>query len=197
MTDTVPGRAFGEGRVAEIEGYQERFLRWALAQSVPYSPPHGPLLDVGTNTGYLVHYAAKELGWAGVGIDPQPQGWVIDQEPRPVVLTMGADDLALFNDRSFGFVTFCHVLEHVPDPAYAVQQSARVLRPGGTLAIAVPAPDSEDWLRDSHVTLFTASYLRNMLLDNAAPAALPHTSYLDTVTLRPGKPELWAVWMKA
>ena len=44
-----------------------------------------------------------------------------------------------FADGSFGTVLCTEVLEHVPDPAAAIREFRRVLRPGGVLIGSVPA----------------------------------------------------------
>ncbi len=50
-----------------------------------------------------------------------------------------ATALALpFPDRSFDHVIAAEVLEHIPDDRTAIQEIARVLKPGGTLAVSVP-----------------------------------------------------------
>jgi 2-polyprenyl-3-methyl-5-hydroxy-6-metoxy-1,4-benzoquinol methylase len=41
-------------------------------------------------------------------------------------------------DASFDIVISCETIEHVPDPATAVAELARVLRPGGTLLLTTP-----------------------------------------------------------
>lgn len=58
------------------------------------------------------------------------------------------DALALpFNDGSFDRVIASEVLEHIPDDASAMAELARVLRPGGTMAVTVPRylPEAVNW----------------------------------------------------
>jgi SAM-dependent methyltransferase len=58
------------------------------------------------------------------------------------------DAVALpFPDAAFDRIIASEVLEHVPDDAAAVDELARVLRPGGTLAVTVPAfgPERVCW----------------------------------------------------
>ena len=43
---------------------------------------------------------------------------------------------------SFDIITFWHVLEHLPDPARALQRTADLLRPGGIVLVSLPAVDS-------------------------------------------------------
>jgi ubiquinone/menaquinone biosynthesis C-methylase UbiE len=44
-----------------------------------------------------------------------------------------------FVDGSFGSILCTEVIEHIPDPAGALAEFRRVLRPGGTLIGSVPA----------------------------------------------------------
>ncbi|HUO47485.1 MAG TPA: class I SAM-dependent methyltransferase [Acidimicrobiales bacterium] len=52
-----------------------------------------------------------------------------------------------FADGSFDRVIASEVLEHIPDDAAAMAELARVLRPGGTMAVTVPrfGPEAVNW----------------------------------------------------
>lgn len=46
--------------------------------------------------------------------------------------------LAPIEDASVDFVIACHLIEHVPDPIFFLDECRRVLRPGGVLFLAAP-----------------------------------------------------------
>lgn len=80
-----------------------------------------------------------------------------------------------FVDGAFDRVIASEVLEHIPDDAAAFAELARVLRPGGTIAVTVPAWLSERicWLlsdeyhapfvEGGHVRIYTEAGLRSSL----------------------------------
>jgi SAM-dependent methyltransferase len=80
-----------------------------------------------------------------------------------------------FPDGSFDRVIAAEVLEHIPDDEAAIGELARVLRPGGTMAVTVPAwlPERICWalsdeyhapfVEGGHVRIYTASGLRSQL----------------------------------
>jgi SAM-dependent methyltransferase len=91
-------------------------------------------------------------------------------------LTVKGDGTRLpFADGAFDHVLASEVLEHIPDHSAAFAELARVLRPGGNLAITVPAWLSERvcwWLADDyhapaveggHVLIYTRRELREQL----------------------------------
>ncbi|KAA0235256.1 MAG: Ubiquinone/menaquinone biosynthesis C-methyltransferase UbiE [Acidimicrobiales bacterium] len=99
------------------------------------------------------------------------------EAPSPgFAATVNGDALRLpFPDESFERVIASEVLEHIPDDDGAITELARVLKPGGTMAVTVPAWLSERicWaLSDSyhapiaaggHVRIYTENELRTKL----------------------------------
>jgi ubiquinone/menaquinone biosynthesis C-methylase UbiE len=97
----------------------------------------------------------------------------ISPRDRPDVV---ADARALPSfDGSVDTVVMCEVLEHLPEPAGAIEEARRVLRPGGLLCGSVPfaAPlhgSGGDYYR------YTAQGLRHFLRGFARSAVRPHGS---------------------
>ena len=111
------------------------------------------LLDLGAGNGRHSFEALKR-GARVVALDLRPEelrlagAWMAamaeaGQCERPGILVQG-DALALpFAPASFDHVIASEVLEHIPDDDRAMAEIARVLRPGGRLAVSVPRWYSE------------------------------------------------------
>ena len=98
-----------------------------------------------------------------------------------------------FADESFDKVIASEVLEHVPDDTTAFAELYRVLRPGGTIAVTVPAwlPEQICWRLSSdyhapaaeggHVRIYTSGQLRSRMEDAGfRPGAQHHAHALHS-----------------
>lgn len=119
------------------------------------------LLDVGCGTGLLLSEAGRRHPDCRLaGVDPVPAMLAVARRrlPADVELCAGVAERLPYADASFDAVTSCNVLHHVADPLAAVREMARVLRPGGVLALT-------DWSAD-----FLATRIRDWYLRVSSPA---------------------------
>jgi len=96
----------------------------------------GHVLDVATGTG-LVAEALLGRGFRVTGLDQSP-GMLAHARARfggRVDLVEGSADELPFADASFDHLTFTYLLRYVDDPGATVAELARVVRPGGTIAM--------------------------------------------------------------
>ncbi len=89
-----------------------------------------------------------------------------------------------FSSGAFDRVIAAEVLEHIPDDRGAIKELARVLRPGGTLAVTVPRwwPELLTWAlsEDYHATPggHVRIYRRSVLVERLGAAGLePYASH--------------------
>ncbi len=96
--------------------------------------PRGRLLDVPTGEGAL----AKRLiakGFDTVCADLYPEIFKLD---GTLFEKVDLDGPLPFSDASFDYVVCVEGLEHVENPANAIREFSRVLKPGATLVVSVP-----------------------------------------------------------
>lgn len=134
--------------------------RSMLAARIDGIAPAGPVLDVGAGDGTLLD-ALRQRGREAVGLERDATRPDIRDEPIEEVRG------------EWAAIVFWHSLEHLPRPGRAIAEAARLLAPGGVVAIAVPNNDSlqarafgDRWLHldlPRHlVHLSTASLLRGL-----------------------------------
>jgi 2-polyprenyl-3-methyl-5-hydroxy-6-metoxy-1,4-benzoquinol methylase len=93
----------------------------------------GQILDIGAGTGDFLT-VAKNDGWQTVGIEPSDRA-------KGIAISKGisfVENTIALESHSFDVITMWHVLEHVPDLDFQIKELKRLLKPTGTLIIAVP-----------------------------------------------------------
>ncbi len=110
-------------------------------------PPGGTALDVGSGPGNVTASLARAAGpdglALGVDISEPMLARAVRAESGPQVGFIRADAQRLpLRDNTIDAITSLAVLQLVPDPAAALSEMARVLRPGGRLAVMVPTVGS-------------------------------------------------------
>ena len=103
------------------------------------SQSKGTLLDIGTGTGDFL-LSAKEDGWEVIGVEPNGDARQLATAKNLKV------EINSYNvpDHSVDIVSMWHVLEHVPDYDLQIKELSRILKPSGTIIIAVPNYKSFD-----------------------------------------------------
>ena len=99
----------------------------------------GSLLDIGAGTGDFLA-TAKKGDWKITGIEP-------NEKAKAISISKGvsfADNLESIESHSFDVITMWHVLEHVPNLENQIIELKRLLKPNGTIIIAVPNYKSFD-----------------------------------------------------
>ena len=113
------------------------------------------LLDIGTGTGRILELFGKH-GVNAVGLDLSREMLAV---ARANLTKAGVANCYVrqgdmyrlpWNGPSFDAVTIHQVLHFADEPAHAIAEAARVLRPGGKLVIADFAPHQLDQLRTQH-----------------------------------------------
>lgn len=99
---------------------------------------HGPVLDVGGGNG-AVSRAIEAAGLSAVMLEPGPEGARNARRRGLPTVVCSTLEEAGFPEDAFGAAGLFDVAEHVEDDAALFREVARVLRPGGTLCVTVPA----------------------------------------------------------
>jgi SAM-dependent methyltransferase len=119
------------------------FAEWAplLADAAGIGPGQA-VLDVACGTGIVARTVADRVGDSGqvVGVDLNEAMLTVARRVRPDLDWRQGDVAALpLPDASFDAVLCQMAMMFFPDRAAALHEMARVTRPGGVIALAVPA----------------------------------------------------------
>ena len=133
-------------RAAEL--YEARFVPAIFAEWAPLLAdgagigPGQSVLDVACGTGVVARTVADRVGDTGqvVGVDLNEAMLTVARRVRPELDWRRGDVAELpFPDASFDAVLCQMAMMFFPDRAAALLEMARVTRPGGVIAVAVPA----------------------------------------------------------
>lgn len=123
--------------------------------------PDDTVLDVATGTAAVAIELAQRSGCRVVGLD-QSEAMLTEARRRVaagrladrIELVEGTAEQLPFGDASFDGLTFTYLLRYVDDPAATLAELARVVRPGGTIAMlefglprGLARPAWELWVR--------------------------------------------------
>ena len=173
------------------DAYELSMGRWSRRLAVGFTAfaglaPGERVLDVGCGTGSLTFHLA-EGGAVVSGIDASPIYVAAAQERiGDARVTVAEGDACAIDcpDASFDRALSQLVLQFVPEPARAVREMCRVVRPGGVVAAAIWA--SSSGYVHQRMLLDTAA-----MIDPAAAALRAHT-FTRPLTRRGELAALWA-----
>jgi SAM-dependent methyltransferase len=138
------------------------------------------ILDVGCGTGTMLTYLARYGEAEGIDVDADAIQYCRERGLTRVSQA-GADRLP-FADDTFGLVTALDVIEHIDDDRAALQEVRRVLHPGGSFLVAVPAYRFL-WGRQDDINLHKRRYLARELRERLRTAGFEvvRLSYINAV----------------
>ncbi len=156
---------------------------------------HGLVLDIGTGTGRMAELLAPGALHV-TGFDKSPEMLRIARArlqhlPTDTFDFVQGDFLALpFADAAFDTVLFHQVLHYAQQPGAVLAQAARVLRPGGRIAIVDFAAHDREELRERH------AHARLGFSDEQMLALLADLDLsLAQTTALPGQPLTVKIWI--
>lgn len=110
--------------------------RWEFGEALRRLPPEPDLVDVGCGDGVFLSLVG---GTRKRGLELNPDAV---RRARERGLDVREGLLPVLADGSAEYLTMFQVLEHVERPVEVLAETARVLRPGGRLMVAVPNNDA-------------------------------------------------------
>jgi SAM-dependent methyltransferase len=154
----------------------------------------GRILDVGCGKGaFLLAFLATSPGWTGFGIDPSASAAALARATGRIEVIEGMLESGGDFGVHFDAIAIMHVLEHLVDPAAAIDRLFDLLRPGGSLFVEVPNVLDPNMFYDlllfEHAHHFNPDILSRMLRARGFEVGVvePSTRYgaLRIVAVRP------------
>lgn len=143
------------------------------------------VLDVGCARAENARYL-KEMGvekYVGLDIDDNHFPSLSELPPGSVLLKASAEDIPL-PDNSIDLAISFNVFEHVPNPANALKEIVRVLRPGGMFFTEFGPPFNA--CSGPHLTRYVdLPYMHHLFSDDVVAKFVGRSNAYETVNRRP------------
>jgi ubiquinone/menaquinone biosynthesis C-methylase UbiE len=134
--------------VADTHWWYRARRAWLRQELGPHLARGEPAYDIGCGTGdamaTLTELGARPV--VGTDLSEHVLGWVVRRDDPPTVLKSLAERLP-FADRSASTLISMDVIEHLDDDVVALREYRRLLQPGGTVFLTVPA---YQWIWSEH-----------------------------------------------
>ncbi|MES2786773.1 MAG: methyltransferase domain-containing protein [Pseudomonadota bacterium] len=131
---------YSSGNYTRRRLHRER-LAWVTSAIKRYGNTSKRSIEYGPGSGiYLPELASNFADVTAADIEPAYLAGIEPLLAAHPTLRLQVDDLerSSFQDGSFDFVLCSEVLEHVPRPASALREIARILLPGGIAVVTTP-----------------------------------------------------------
>src|SRR5207248_8628041 len=115
----------------------QRITARRLLERLEDHVPPGSLLDVGCWLGFLLD-EARGRGWQAMGLEPSRFASSYARDRLGLDVRTGDLFESDLPPGAFDAVVMADVIEHLPNPARALERIARALRPGGVLLLVLP-----------------------------------------------------------
>ena len=142
------------------------------------------VLDIGCGTGTMLTYLARYGDAEGIDMDAEAIQYCHERGLTRV--KQAKADLLPFADDTFELVTALDVIEHIDDDRAALSEALRVLQPGGTLLISVPAYRFL-WGRQDDINLHKRRYVASEVRERLTSAGfqVERLTYVNAVLFPP------------
>jgi ubiquinone/menaquinone biosynthesis C-methylase UbiE len=169
-------------KMAEVEDamwYYRALHRHVTRSLTRQLGPAAHVLDAGCGTGGLLRRLREaQPAWKLTGLDFSPLACQLARERTGGEIVQGSVAALPFAAATFDAITSCDVVCQVADPALAVREFHRVLRPGGIVVLTMPA---YQWMYSYHdrevgnLRRYTRGGVNNLL--RAAGFAITGSTY--------------------
>jgi ubiquinone/menaquinone biosynthesis C-methylase UbiE len=162
-------------------GLMERLVKLEQARQWIASRARAITLEIGVGTGLSVPYYGNDVVLTGIDVSPAMLAQArkrADDLGREVSLREADAETLTFPDSSFDTVVFGLCLCSIPDDRRAVEEAARVLKPGGRLLLLEHVRSPKRTVRavqrllDPLSVRFQADHLMREPLDHVRAAGL-------------------------